>query len=102
MGVVRKSIDRWTPPTLDASSAREEGSPTTNHFASGALKYPEGLRDARLTAAVGASMVRVTPDDDCGRDRDARKCEPGAEGATAPEPLRQKDRSRMALWKATL
>lgn len=24
----------------------------------------------------------------------------GAEGATAPEPLRQKDRKSMALWKA--
>jgi hypothetical protein len=24
----------------------------------------------------------------------------GAEGATAPEPLRQKDRRLMALWKA--
>ena len=25
----------------------------------------------------------------------------GAEGATAPEPLRQKDRKLMALWKVT-
>ncbi len=24
----------------------------------------------------------------------------GAEGATAPEPLRQKDRTQTALWKA--
>jgi hypothetical protein len=36
------------------------------------------------------------PDDDCGRDRPRA----GAEGATAPEPLRQKDRSPMAFWKA--
>jgi len=30
------------------------------------------------------------------------KHEAGAEGATAPEPLRQKDRKLMALWKAAL
>jgi hypothetical protein len=29
------------------------------------------------------------------------KADDGAEGATAPEPLRQKDRKLMALWKAT-
>ena len=36
-----------------------------------------------------------------GRDLAARKRWPGAEGATAPETLRQKDRDRvMNFWKA--
>jgi hypothetical protein len=34
-----------------------------------------------------------------GRDR---VVEPGAEGATAPETLRPKDRGELALWKAAM
>jgi hypothetical protein len=42
------------------------------------------------------------PVDICGRDRLVAQLElrAGAEGATAPETLRQKDRRLMALWKA--
>jgi hypothetical protein len=41
------------------------------------------------------------PIDVCGRDRGLHVQGTGAEGATAPEPLRQTDRRPMALWKAT-
>jgi hypothetical protein len=37
------------------------------------------------------------------RGRDPAKAKPGAEGATAPETLRQKDRDRvMNFWKAAV
>jgi hypothetical protein len=45
-------------------------------------------------------MTALNSNDPCGRDR--RKTRAGAEGAIAPETLRQTDRRGMKLWKAAL
>jgi hypothetical protein len=49
-----------------------------------------------------AAVSGIASDDPCGRDRlrahTANRT--GAEGATAPEPLRPKDRRGTTLWKA--
>jgi len=55
-------------------------------------------RPLDLTAPTGR-VWSPSPEEPCGRDRPSGS-RAGAEGATAPEPLRQKDRRSMALWKA--
>jgi len=52
--------------------------------------------------SVSASLQRplLNSDEPCGRDRLRTARATGAEGATAPETLRQKDRRGMRLWKA--
>ena len=58
--------------------------------------HASGKAAVALTCALARVSSRRCPYETCGRDRPLA----GAEGATAPEPLRQKDRRLMALWKA--
>ncbi len=58
-------------------------------------RFPRAPKpDTMLGVVAGES--RQQSDEPCGRDR----LRAGAEGATAPETLRQKDRRGMTLWKA--
>ena len=62
-----------------------------------ALKIVNGR--ASVVDFGAAARIIPPPIEICGRDRPVLGLA-GAEGATAPEPLRQKDRRLMALWKA--
>jgi len=59
-----------------------------------------GRRVLRVDLSPAGRIIRAGPFEICGRDRPSLAELAGAEGATAPEPLRQTDRRLMALWKA--
>ena len=60
------------------------------------LKPGVNMRRDRFRGNGGVTPGYCRADDPCGRDRSST----GAEGATAPETLRQTDRRGMPLWKA--
>ena len=60
------------------------------------IARPSGASDSSIDLC-GRAVKTFHAADPRGRDR---VVEPGAEGATAPETLRPKDRGELALWKA--